>query len=136
MSILLSFICLLMLFLGLAATLGVLMRTSIKNGRITRFIFLTFVILPFALALPWNLAFKAVASLLAVVVILAFYRMPLNPISLRWQKIFALIYFCLLMILVAGWSLFYQGQSILWLTALALLAGAACVIRILHPRAI
>ena len=133
MQTLLSFICLLMLYLGFSATLGILMRTFSQNGRITRFVFLAFVIFPYAIALPWELSFKIIAWVLGIVVTFAFYRQSLNSISRQWLEKFSLIYFCLLMVLVSAWSLFYEGQSILWLTALALLAGIACAIRIFRP---
>jgi len=136
MSTLLSFICLLMLYLGLSAMLGVLMRASNQNGRISRFVFLAFVILPFAMGLPWEITFRTVACVLGGVVTLAFYKQPLNSVSHHWQERFALIYFGLLMLLVSAWSLFYEGQSILWMTALAMLAGISCAIRIFRPRAI
>lgn len=136
MSNLLSFICLFMLYLGLSATLGVLMRTSIQNGRINRFVFLAFVILPFAVGLPWETGFKFVVWVLGAIVTLVFYKQPVNSVSRYWQERFALLYFGLLMLLVSAWSLFYEGQSTLWMTALAVLAGIACTIRIFHPRTI
>lgn len=136
MSNLLSFVCLLMLYLGLSATLGVLMRTSIQNGRINRFTFLAFVLLPFTVGLPWETGFNVVAWVLGGVVTVVFYKQPANSVSFYWQERFALVYFGLLMLLVSVWSLFYEGQSTLWMTALALLAGIACTIRILRPKAI
>ena len=136
MSSLLSFICLLMLYLGFSATLGILMRTLSQNGRITRFVFLAFVIFPYAIALPWELYFKIIAWVLGVVVTFVFFKQYPNPLSRQWLERFALIYYCLLMLFVSGWSLFYEGQSILWMTTLALLAGIACAIRIFRPRVI
>jgi hypothetical protein len=136
MQTLLSFISLLMLYLGFSATLGILMRTLSQNGRITRFVFLAFVIFPYAIALPWELYFNIIAWVLGAVVTFTFFRLSPNSISRQWLEKFTLIYLCLLMVVVSAWSLFYEGQSILWMTAFTLLAGITCAIRIFRPRVI
>ena len=133
MKEILTFICILMMYLGFAGVLGAIMRSTRQNGRSMRFLFLAVIVLPISISLPWLPIFKVTAWILAALITFFLYKQPVHPIITTWIGKFGLIYFGCLMIFILLWSLVSNSQiSTLLIGVPAVLAIFACGVKFIQ----
>jgi hypothetical protein len=135
MNNILSFICMLLLYLGLAGVQGAIMRATTMQDRLLRALFFLLVILPFSLGLPWQPTIKLAIWMIAAVVIYVVYKQPLNPISRSWSEKFALGYFGSLMLFISAWAIVSQAPfSSLTIVLPAVLVSFICLVKLFQTK--
>jgi hypothetical protein len=136
MTDILTFICELMFYLGLAGVLGVIMQFTSKSGRLLRLSFLVCVLLPFSLGLTWGIIFKILVWILAAIVAGVVYLQPMNETARDWMQKFGMIYFGILMVFILTCSLLSRQLPLIWLSLPAGLAGFLCFTKLFQTRTI
>ena len=132
----LTFICELMFYLGLAGVLGVILQLTSKGSRLLRLIFLVAVLLPFSLGLPWGSLFKVLVWMLAAIVAGVVYLQPMNQTAQDWMQKFGMAYFGILMVFILACTLISRQPPLVWLSLPAGLAGLICFLRLFQTRTI
>ncbi len=132
----LTFICELMFYLGLAGVLGVILQLTTKGSRLLRLIFLVAVLLPFSLGLPWGSLFKVLVWMLAAIVAGVVYLQPVNQTAQDWMQKFGMFYFGILMVFILACTLISRQPPLVWLSLPAGLASLICFLRIFQTRTI
>jgi hypothetical protein len=132
----LTFICELMFYLGLAGVLGVILQLTSTGSRLLRLIFLVAVLLPFSLGLPWGGLFKVLVWVLAAIVAGVVYLQPVNQTAQDWMQKFGMAYFGILMTFILACTLISRQPPLVWLSLPSGLAGLICFQRLFQTRTI